>query len=300
MQKYFWLIILISVALGLIWPAPAIPLKPYLSYLLMLMMFFTCLKIEIRGISHINKNILKYIFVLMMVFIVPTLIVFLFKNAVSKDIFIGLLVTAAVPSGISVIYVSDLLKGEPIKALTITTLAHLVSPVVTPALVWFFARQSIDVNFWDMMIVIIKLIVIPLVVAGIFRVFKWHNFFAEKSTVVNMFLTIALIWGIIAPVQKLIFENLGQIVLPLIISVSILSAGIVLSVISGSTKQERITWIITNIMRNYTLASVIVLEMFGPVALLGSVIYMLVGHVILIPLQFIFSDRTHRVQHVQK
>ena len=125
MQKYFWLIILISVALGLILPAPAIPLKPYLSYLLMLMMFFTCLKIELRGISHINKNILKYIFVLMMVFIVPTLIVFLFKNAVSKDIFIGFLVTAAVPSGISVIYVSDLLKGEPIKALTITTLAHL-------------------------------------------------------------------------------------------------------------------------------------------------------------------------------
>ena len=120
-----------------------------------------------------------------------------------------------------------------------------------------------------MMIVIIKLIVIPLVVAGILECLNGIIFFAEKSTVVNMFLTIALIWGIIAPVQKLIFENLGQIVLPLIISVSILSAGIVLSVISGSTKQERITWIITNIMRNYTLASVIVLEMFGPVALFG-------------------------------
>lgn len=300
MQKYFWLIILVSVVLGLVWPAPAIPLKPYLSYLLMLMMFFTCLKIELGGVNLEHRNIFKYIFVLIMIFVVPTLIVFAFKNTVSKDIFIGLLVTAAIPSGVSVIYVSDLLKGEPIEALTVTTLAHLISPFATPALVWFFARQNINVNFLDMMIIIIKLIAIPLTLAGIFRFFKWHNFLAEKSTMVNTLLTIVLIWGIIAPVQGLIFGNLEQIVRPLVISFSILSAGIVLSLISGSTKPERITWIIANIMKNYTLASVIVLEIFGPVALLGSVIYMLAGHVVLIPLQFISLSRTHRVQHVQK
>lgn len=300
MQKYFWLIVLISIALGFIWPAPALPLKPYLQYLLMLIMLLTCLKMDLSELKKIHKDVFKYIAVLVLVFIVPSAVIFLFKDYLNREIFTGLLLSSAVPAGISVVFMSDILGGQPVKALITTTLSHLVSPLLTPLLVWIFARQIIHIDFLTMVGIIAQLILIPFFAAQIIRRLKIKDFLIKKSMVFNMLLTAILIWGIIAPAQGLVLNNLNQVAFAAGIVLFNVIIKTVLSVFLAKDKSERATWIIVSFFKNSTMASVIALSMFGPVVLLGTVIEMLVNNIMLVPFQLIFSNRTHRGQHVQK
>ncbi|MBI4994060.1 hypothetical protein HZC21_00220 [Candidatus Peregrinibacteria bacterium] len=287
MQKYFWLIVLVSIALGFLWPAPALPLKPYLQHLLMLIMFFTCLKMDVNELKKIPQDAFKYAAVLILVFIIPSIIIFLFKDSLNREIFIGLLLSSAVPAGISVVFMSDILGGHPVKALVSTTLSHLISPILTPLIVWIFARQIIHIDFLTMAGIIAKLIFIPFVLAQIIRRFKVRDFLIQKSMIFNIILTAILIWGIIAPTQGLISGSWNQIAAAAGVVFLNLIIKIILSSFLASEKREAITWIIVSFYKNSTMASVIALSMFGPVVLLGTVVEMVVNNIMLIPIQLL-------------
>lgn len=290
MQKYFWLIVLISIALGFIWPAPALPLKPYLQYLLMLIMLLTCLKMDLSDLKKIHKDVFKYIAVLVLVFIVPSAVIFLFKDYLNREIFTGLLLSSAVPAGIAVVFMSGILGGYPAKALVSTTLSHLISPLLTPALVWIFARQIIHIDFLSMVGIIAKLILIPFFIAQIIRRLEIKDFLIQKSMAFNIFLTAILIWGIIAPTQGLILNNLNQIAVAAGIVFLNIVIKVMLSSFLASEKREAITWTVVSFYKNSTMASVIALSMFGPLALLGIVVEMVVNNIMLIPFQ-LFSQK---------
>ena len=285
-QKYFWAVVLSAIVLGFAWPAPGLFLKPSLQYLLMAMMFFTLLKIDLRTFKKSLSIWWRYFILLFLIFIVPVAIVFLNRSLLEQEVFIGLIIVAAAPSAVSAAFLSDLLGGEPAKALVASTLSHLVSPIATPFLVYLFAGHEISINFWEMQLLILKLVFIPLFLAQAVKYFNWDKFFTNKSSSINTWLLFILIWGAMAPAGGIFFTNFRQVFLLFLIVLIIMAAEIFLSARFGRTAKEDVTWEVVDTYKNFILSSVIAITMFGPTAVLGSVVYAIANNFVIIYLQF--------------
>ncbi|MEK7508645.1 MAG: bile acid:sodium symporter [Patescibacteria group bacterium] len=286
MRKYFWAAVLLAVVLGFIWPTPGFFIKPFLVYILMIIMTLSGLKINLADLKQAPKMWRQYLLVLCLIFILPSLFIFLFKSALDKEIYVGLILAAAAPAAVSVVAITQILGGESIKALVVTTMTHLLSPLMIPFLVLIFARQSVAVDFWAMLIYIAKIVLIPLFVAQVIRYFKWHEFLGKLSANTNTILLMILIWGIIAPARDLVWHNKGQVILAAGIVLLLLIVEIVLSVWLGRTKREDVTWVVVDIYKNFTISSLIALQMFGPLAVLGSVVFSVLDNLIIVPVQW--------------
>lgn len=275
-----------AVVLGFVWPGPGFLIKPFLVYILMIIMTLSGLKINLADLRQVPKMWWQYLLILGLIFILPSAFIFLFKNFLTKEIYVGLILAAAAPAAVSVVAITQILGGESIKALVVTTLTHLLSPLMIPVLVLIFARQAVAVDFWAMLVYIAKIVLIPLAAAQIIRYFKWHEFFDKLSTNGNTILLMLLIWGIIAPARDLVWQNKFQVVLAAGIVLLLLIVEIVLSVWLGRTKREDITWVVVDIYKNFTISSLIALQMFGPLAVLGSVVFSVLDNLIIVPVQW--------------
>lgn len=286
MQKYFSFIILGAIGFGLLWPTPGLYIKAHVVLLLIIMMVLSCLNINLRDLKNAPKIWWRYLFVMGFIFLIPTFVVFCFKNFLVKDVYIGLVVAAAVPAGIASVALTSLMKGDTAKALIATILAHLISPIATPFTVWLFAGETIGVDFVAMIWLVAKLVIIPLIVAQIIRYFGMHKQLSKLAVNINAVLLIAIILGIVAPARNLLRNNLSVVAWVAMIILLIIILEISISIWFGRNKKENIAWSVVDVYKNFTLSSVIAMQMFGPLAVLGSVVYSVLDNIAIMPLQW--------------
>jgi BASS family bile acid:Na+ symporter len=287
MHKYFWLFLLSGFVLGFILPGPAIWFQPYLTLMIMIFMFFSCLKMNFADIFRTGLFKGSFLAVYFAIYFLQCVIVFLFRGFVSEELFVGLIVTASAPAGIATAFFCQIAGGNDVKALNMTVLTHLISPILIPSMVWLFARQVIAVDFFASAIVIAKMIALPFLLAHIFRKLNWHHYFEKVSFGINTFLLVLLTWGVVAPTRALIFENAGILVAPILIVGFIIVLIFIVGVLPRYSPKDKITLIILSSFKNYTLAGTLALSMFGPIAAIGGVVYMILGNLTIIPLQYI-------------
>lgn len=286
--------ILGAILLGFVWPMPGLWLKPYLIYLLMVMMFFSCLKIDVKELKEVPKNWWRYLVLLVLIFFAPSFIIFLARPWLSDMIFVGLIIAAAMPAGISIVFLADLMGGEPLKALVLTTATHILSPIVTPMVIWLFAHEIVNIEFGAMIILIGKLVIIPLVLAQIVRQFKNYEKVAKVGSNFNLVLLFLLVWSSIALARAPILGNISQFILASAIVLVLLVVTVIFSVWFGRNRAEDITWAVSGTYKNFTLASVVALTMFGPVAMVGAAVYDVLDNVLLIPIKWWATKTNHK------
>ncbi len=263
-------------------------MKPYVMPMLMAMMFFSCLKINIADFKTLPKNLWRFAIILAMIFLLPVLGVWLFRNFMDHLVFAGLILAASMPAGIAVVFLSDVLGGEPAKAMVSTALAHILAPVVSPFLVWFFVRKTVDINLVGMMVLIAKLVLIPFVAAQALKLLRLHGKFILVSKFTNNLLLFLIVLGIIAPARSLILNAGSQLNIAVAVVAAVVVTQVFLAILFGRTHKEDVTWSVVSTFKNFTLSSVIAMSAFGPSALLGSVAYIIVDNLALIPIS-IFS-----------
>lgn len=276
-QKNYGLILISAAILALIYPTPGLYLKPYLSFILIVIMTLSCLRIDLREFRKLHLDWWRYLLILIYIFVFPTLFSLLFKGLISDPyIFVGLIIVSATPCAVSVISQSDIMGGETTKALIVTTLAHIIAPILTPFLVWLAVRQNIEVNFWQMLLTIARLVILPLIFAQILRTTRFSEKLSSASSTVNSWLLTLIALGIISPAKMYI----GQHFKIFLLIVGIISVTSTISVLIGfwfgRNKKEAITWSVVNTYKNTTLSSLIALNMFGPAAVIGSVAHLFI------------------------
>ena len=256
-------------------------------------MFLSCLKIDLHELKKVKEDWWRYLIITFLTFVWPVLLVYVsqFIFNFDKELFVGLIIVSAVPSAVSVVFMSDLLGGEPTKALVSTTVAHLSSLFITPFLVWFTTRTIIDIGFWSLVLLILKLIIIPFALAQLFRYFSWDKFFASKSQSLNTVLLVFLNWGIVAPASTLLFSNFKPVFLMSSLVIIILFLSIIFDIWFGRTSKEDITWSVVHSYKNTGLASVIVSSVLSPLGLVGTVVYAIVTSLAIVVLQLIFTTK---------
>lgn len=272
MKKYFSFIILASIVIGFIFPMPEVVLKVN-TYVLMLMMFLSCLKIDARELGRARKDWWRYLIILLFVFCWSVPFVWFARGLFDKEIFVGLMIAAAVPCGVSVIFLADLLGGDSTKALVSTTLAHLLSPVVTPLIVLLAASQVIEIHFMDMFLLISKLVIAPFILAQIVRQFSWHKILYEKTQDLNTCLLGFMNWSLISPIAALMIASpLLDIKISVVAILSLVTLAPIVYFF-GRDRREGITWTIVGVYKNTTLAAVVAASILPVTSMIGPVVY---------------------------
>jgi BASS family bile acid:Na+ symporter len=88
------------------------------------------------------------------------------------EIAAGIILIGCVPSGLASNVMSYIAHANLALAVTIGAISTLISPFVTPLLMKMLGGQYIEVNFWNMMLDILNMIILPIVAGFIFNLFN--------------------------------------------------------------------------------------------------------------------------------
>ncbi|MDX1286226.1 MAG: bile acid:sodium symporter family protein, partial [Draconibacterium sp.] len=88
------------------------------------------------------------------------------------EIAAGIVLVGSSPSGLASNVMSFLAKANLALSVTLTMCATLLAPLLTPFLMKNLAGQFIEVNFWDMMIGIFNMTILPIIAGLIFNIFS--------------------------------------------------------------------------------------------------------------------------------
>jgi BASS family bile acid:Na+ symporter len=78
------------------------------------------------------------------------------------EIAAGIILVGSMPCGLASNVMSYLAKANLALSLTLTSISTLLAPILTPLLIKVLANQLIEINFWEMVWEICKLILIPI------------------------------------------------------------------------------------------------------------------------------------------
>ena len=312
LSKNTWLIVALAIIISFIYPNTGLMLAPYIGYLLMMLMFLSCLDVEMKQIVEQTKNWKKYTVIFLIVHLLSPLIIFSLKPILDPDIFLGLLMTSAMPSGMSIVFLSCLYcykegsnrffsmfgsvlssflpakKGVASKALFLTTISHILSPLLVPLVVFVLARSVVQIDYLAITIMIVKFVIVPIVVAKLVGFTKIKKQLSNYSSSISVLLLFVIMIGVISPVQTIIMSNLVlsawlSLLVFVLITINFFAGWFI-----GESREEKITFGLASSYKNFTLATVLALSLFSPIVALPAIVYAVMNNFFLIPLQLIF------------
>lgn len=222
---------------------------------------------------------------LLVIHVAGPLFVFFLKPFLPTELFLGMLLISAMPSGISVVFLSELFGGVPGKALPVTAISHIITPIAVPFIVFFIAGTEINIPSSTMTMTLLKLIIIPYVFALIIRRTAFYDGLNKYSLVSSQVLLFTLLLGLISPLASLIQQNYSQLPLLVTVSVMMTTSFFLVSYRMGKSRKEHITFGITGSFKNFTLGTVVAVSLFSPGVALPVIIYAVINNMLLIPLE---------------
>jgi BASS family bile acid:Na+ symporter len=124
------------------------------------------------------------------------------------EIAVGHILVGSCPDGTASNVIVYLAHGNVPLSVATTSVTTLIAPLVTPALVWFFARQWVPVDAYGIFISTLQIVILPTVLGITLR--KLVPKAVEKSQSVLPLISILAITAVIAAVVALNKSNLAQ------------------------------------------------------------------------------------------
>jgi BASS family bile acid:Na+ symporter len=261
-------------------------------------MFLSCLDLNISQIVDSLGDLRGILLSNVIVYLVSPILIYLLKDYFSPEIFLGLIIAASLPAGRSAVFLSNIYGGIPVKALVSSSLSNIISPVLVPLLVWFFAHTTLHIDPFSMGKTIIWMVLVPLIIAFLFGKTSSGKKLNTYSPTLSTFIVFLIILGIVSPIKEVIIQN-PSLTLILLGVVSVL---VTIDFFLGFTLKKdfpnRITYGLTSSYKNYTLGTLLALTLFTPIVALPSIIYTIVNNLLLVPLQFL-TPRTPFSPHTK-
>jgi len=119
------------------------------------------------------------------------------------EIAAGIILIGCVPSGLASNVMSLLARANIALAVTVGAISTLLSPFVTPSLMKWIGGQYVEVNFWNMMLDILNMIILPVVAGFIFNLFvKKDTTYRSKVIQLITFFIILVLTNLVYVVAK--------------------------------------------------------------------------------------------------
>jgi len=110
------------------------------------------------------------------------------------EIAAGIILVGSSPSGLASNVMSFIAKANLALSVTLTAVATMLSPLITPSLMKLLAGQFVPVDFWGMMLGIINIVILPIVGGLIFNALAYRKN-NRKSIAVQALVYLLIIAG---------------------------------------------------------------------------------------------------------
>ena len=155
--------VLLAGILGVFYPEIFTTFKAITPYLLGFVMFGMGLGLSFHDFFNVVTNPKTVIFGILMQFVMMPLIAVILTQAIhiQPEFAVGMLLVGCCPGGTASNVLTYLAKGNVALSVSITICTTLLSPIVTPAIFYLIAHNSIEINFWAIVLDILKMVVAP-------------------------------------------------------------------------------------------------------------------------------------------
>jgi bile acid:Na+ symporter, BASS family len=283
LSRELWFFLLLGILLGLGIPQIGLHITPYAIYFLLVVMFFTSLSISLGDIFKATKNKRFLLVSLSLIFVISPLVALTMSFFLEAELALGLILYSAIPSAMANAFYIKRMGGDAALALVMTALTTLMAPIVTPIIVKLLSGYFMDINPLDLFFSLFKIIILPFVAAELVR--RCNCNLADKilkaSPPINNICIFFVVFGVISAAAGQVWSfGILAVIMAFYLAITFF-AGYRLGAKNGLEMG------FSTGFRNGTLAMVVALEVFGPVAAMIGVMSTLIHNMILVPLLFI-------------
>ena len=198
-QYTLW--ILTAVCAGLIYPQTFLHLgsidlrnKWLILIIIQLVMFGMGTQMSIEDFTGIRKSGRGVLIGLLGHFTIMPVTGFILAKSFhfEPEIAAGIILIGSCSSGLASNVMTYIAKGNLVLSVTVTAISTLAAPIMTPFLMKLFAGTMVEVKFFNMMMEIIKIVLVPLSAAMIHDILKNYGPTARKR--INYLSILSVIW----------------------------------------------------------------------------------------------------------
>lgn len=298
-NKTFVLWMLIAAILGFSFPSVISQIAPYIPYLLGIVMFGMGMTISTNDFKEVFKSPKSVCIGVILQYTVMPITAYLIAKVLhlSPDVALGVILVGCCPGGTASNVISYLAKANTALSVSVTTVSTLLAPILTPTLIYLFAREWLNVSFFDMFFSVIQVVLIPIILG--FIVQKFFTPVAEKSVDILPIISVVAISLILSSVvagnkTQIIATGLTLFGVVLLHNFSGLTFGYLLAKLFKLDRPDKRAISIEVGMQNSGLAVSLATAHFNPLSAVPGAIFSFV-HLITGPIiAIIWSNQTTR------
>lgn len=259
--------ILLSIAMGFLLPSVGLLWRNYVGVLLVLLMFFSFLRIDAGDARQSLLNVKAIGFALLMVYVFMPVLVLPAKLLFSPIIFAGIVLGFGAPPAVATAFWTRVFKGDIAFALVVTASASLIAIVTVPATMLLATGTMAGANLYYLVSLIAELVLIPVFAVFLLkRVIRtdWKRL-TDHTHLIELLIVFMLVWGAMAPGTGRVEADLGQFAALNVFMLVSLGLGFAVAYLLGKRfgYGRAVTVGIATCVKNAGLSLVIGLTVFG-------------------------------------
>lgn len=209
----------LSATVAYLYPIIFINIRPFINIFFAITMFGIGLAITEEDYKSTLRSPGSILFGNLCQFTIMPLLALITASVfnLSEPFTVGLILTGSAPGAMTSNVIAYLSGGDSAYSVSLTTLASLICPILTPLLTLFLAGRMLPIPFWPMFFTIIYTVVVPLLVGFLIRS-RFPKFVAKISEIPPAISVTAIIviCSFVVAINK---DNLGKATLVIFIAV---------------------------------------------------------------------------------
>jgi len=293
-QKDIFLLITIfgSMGLGLYWPALGRPLTPWVTHILIFLLFLSFLQLHVEevwtswkkhGLHLLTLGIIKLL-------ALPVSLFFLF-DWLWPEYALPVLLLSGVSTGVVAPFISGLVGAQTTLVLGMVVMTSLFLPVSLPLLVRFLSGAELQISFGAMFRLLALVIFLPALLVAVLR--RIGPRFLERLSAVRYPLSLACFaainLAIFSRYQGFFWERPLEILNTTLVAylLALIFHGVGWTVSRGQKVEVRLAQTVSLAYVNNILVVVFSAHFFGPLATTLAVMYLLPFFTLIVPLRLL-------------
>ena len=265
-EKYFFIVILLAVAISLIYPNSfKWVLSEYnginiINLLLSIILFTMGTTLKADDFANVFKNPKAVTVGISAQYVIMPLMALTLASTFSLDAALtaGLILVGTVPGGTASDVITFLAKGDVALSVSLTAVSTVISPILTPIITLLLIGNQIQFNPVDMFISIIEIVIVPIIL-GLILNYKFPNL-CEKLKVylptVSSIVICLIVAGVIGANKQAILTSSTIILVVIVLQYLIaMLLGFGIGYLAGMDRKQRITVAIELAFQNSGLST---------------------------------------------
>ncbi|WP_405305701.1 bile acid:sodium symporter family protein [Methanobrevibacter sp.] len=265
-EKYFFIIILLAVAVSLVYPNSfQWVLSNYnginvLNLLLSIVLFTMGTTLKADDFVNVFRNPKEIGVGISAQYIVMPIIAFALARvfSLSDALTVGLILVGTVPGGTASDVITFLSKGDVALSVSLTAVSTVISPVLTPIITLILIGNQIHFSPVDMFISILEIVIIPIAL-GLILNYKFPDFcerLKDYLPAISSIVICLIVAGVIGANKQAIITSSAIIILVIILQYFIaMMLGFGVGYLAGMGKKQIITVAIELAFQNSGLST---------------------------------------------